>query len=60
MSNSVVRFKTDIGFRSWGINILPFDYEIPFDGSEIPLLDFEALLYNGKYIYKDNSYNFNS
>ena len=53
MNLNIIKMKTNIGYRSFRINILPINYELDLDGSLIKVLDVEKTLEKGKYKYTD-------
>ena len=44
LDNSVLKFKTHVGHRSFNINILDYDYKYPWDGSDLKTVDLERKL----------------
>lgn len=52
---SIVKMKTDIGYRSFQINVLPVKYQYVFDGTPIRVLNVENSLKKGKYHFVKNT-----
>ena len=52
IDKTVVKMRTDIGYRSFQINVLPVNYEYVYDGTPLKVLDVEKSLNRGKYIYR--------
>lgn len=52
---SIILMKTDIGYRSFRINVLPIEYQYELDGTPIRVLDVERSLKNREYHFVENS-----